>query len=162
MYVRSFSTRRYKGSGFIQGGFGPTRVWVLPLDYSRRLRDDAVLYRRFRDGDTDDGDLQDHWLALRILKANSGYALLLAAHHRLTAEDQKVLAKALVSLAIRHNIVCDLDRAKFESTLYAAAKKVSNGASVGTALDELRTISPTDERFREDFGKLKFSYPKMD
>jgi hypothetical protein len=130
---------------------------VSPLDYSRRLRDDAVLYRRFRDGDTDDGDLQDYWVALRILRANSGYALLLAAHHRLAPEDQKALAKALVSLAIRHNIVCDLDRAKFESTVYSAAESVSSNASVEAALTRLRAISPNDERFREDFAALKFS-----
>ncbi len=46
---------------------------VEALNYSLRLRQDALLYRQFRDGDTDDNELQDDWLALRILKFNAGY-----------------------------------------------------------------------------------------
>jgi Protein of unknown function DUF262/Protein of unknown function (DUF1524) len=130
---------------------------VAPIDYSRRLRDDAVFYRRLREGDADDDDQQDDWLAVRILRANAGYALLLAAHNKLTVDSQKTIAKAVVGLAIRHNVVCDLDRAKFESALYSAAKKVSAGEGLDSALAELRSISPSEERFRESFATLKFS-----
>lgn len=127
------------------------------LEYSRTLRNDAILYRRFRDGDTDDEDLQDYWTALRTLKANSAYALLLAANRKLSAAEQKRLAGALVSLAIRHNVVCDLDRARFETTIYAAAKSVSEEAGFEAALSGLRAISPDENRFRTSFLTISFS-----
>ncbi len=130
------------------------------LDYSRTLRDDAILYRRFRDGDIDDEDLQDYWTALRTLKANSAYALLLAASRRLSAEEQKKLAHALVSLAIRHNIVCNLDRARFETTVYVASKRVSEGAGFDTALADIRAISPDENRFHAGFFEMSFSQPE--
>lgn len=131
-----------------------------PLDYSRRLRHDATLYRSFRDGDTPDDDLQDYWVALRTLKANSAYALLLAANHKLSQEEQKKLARASVSLAMRHNVVCDLDRARFETTIFAASKKVSDGEGFDAALAHIRAISPDDARFKASFLELAFSQPE--
>ena len=88
---------------------------VSTLDYSRRLRADAQFYRQYRDGDTDDSELQEYWLAFRILNFNAGLPALLAANRKLPAEEQKRIAQALVALVIRHNIVCSLDRAKTES-----------------------------------------------
>ena len=45
------------------------------LAYSKRLKDDAVIYRKVRDGDTDDPELEEYWLSLRYLKFNAGYPL---------------------------------------------------------------------------------------
>jgi hypothetical protein len=99
-----------------------------PLDYSRRLRDDAALYRAFREGDVEDDETEEYWLALRTLRFNAGYSLLIAAEHGLkSADEKKKLAKALVALVIRYNIVSNLDRAKIESTVYSAAKALSDG-----------------------------------
>jgi hypothetical protein len=75
----------------------------------------------------------------------------------MSPEEQERTARALVALAIRHNIVCDLDRARFETAAYSTAQKVSNGAGYESAIAGLRTISPTAERFRSDFMRLKFS-----
>jgi hypothetical protein len=130
---------------------------ISALDYSRRLRGDASLYRQFRDGDTDDSDQQDHWLAMRVLNFSVGVPALLAAHHRLTTEDQKSLAKALVALVLRHNIVCNLDRAKLESVVYSVAKKVSDGAEFAAILADLRNSSPSDDQFSQSFARLSFS-----
>jgi hypothetical protein len=127
------------------------------LNYSRRLREDSLLYRQFRDGDTDDSDLQDLWLALRTLKFNAGYPLLLSASYKFGAEEQKSLARALVAVVIRHNIVCDRDRAKLESLVYGAAKNVSDNSGYDAALATLRSISPDDKDFAAGFAKLAFA-----
>jgi hypothetical protein len=129
----------------------------IALAYSRRLRDDAVLYRQFREGETDDVELQDYWLALRTLKFSAAYPLLISAHHTLAPESQKNLTKALVALVIRHNIVCNLDRAKLESLVYATAKKVSDGCGYETALADLQMMSPDEDLFRNNFEKLTFT-----
>jgi hypothetical protein len=133
----------------------PTKI--SPLDYSRRLRTDGLLYRQFRDGDTDDSELQDHWLALRILNFSAGFVPLLSASQKLTTPEQKNLAKALVALVVRHNIVCNLDRAKLESVSYSAAKKASDGAGFEAVLADLRGSSPGNVQFEQSFARLSFS-----
>ena len=85
---------------------------VSALDYSRRLRGDALFYRQFRDGDTDDSELQDYWLAFRTLAFNAGFPALLSANRNFKPEEQKRLAQALICLVIRHNVVCNFDGAK--------------------------------------------------
>lgn len=130
---------------------------VSALDYSRRLKTDALLYRQFRDGDTDDSELQELWLALRTLNFSAGFVLLLSANQQLSTEQQKSLAKALVALVVRHNIVCDLDRAKLESVAYSTAKKTSDGAGFAVALADLQGTSPSKEQFEQSFAKLSFS-----
>lgn len=130
---------------------------ISSLAYSRRLRGDALLYRQFRDGDTDDNELQDSWLALRTLNFNAGFTVLLAASAKYSPEEQKVIAKVLVSLVVRHNVVCGLDRAKLESAVYASAKKISEGSSYTATVAELQGTSPSSEQFEQSFAKLTFS-----
>ena len=97
------------------------------LRYSERLRNHALLYRKIRDGDTDDPELEEYWLSLRYLKFNAGYSLLFAAYHNVVAEsERKDIAKALRALVIRHNLVSlTLDRASLESLSFACAKALS-------------------------------------
>jgi Protein of unknown function DUF262/Protein of unknown function (DUF1524) len=128
-----------------------------PLDYSRGIRRDALFYRQFRDGDTDDGELQEYWLAFRTLGFNAGLPTLISANRNFPQEDQKRLARALVALVVRHNIVCNLDRARTESAAYAAAKRISEGAGILPVIDDLRVISPSDELFTQSFASLKFT-----
>jgi hypothetical protein len=129
-----------------------------PLDYSRRLRDDAALYRNFREGDVEDDETEEYWLALRTLRFNAGYSLLIAAEHGLkSAEERKNIAKALVALVIRYNIVSNLDRAKIESTVYSAAKALSDALGFEAALVLLLSISPSEAVFNNGFETLAFS-----
>jgi hypothetical protein len=126
------------------------------LVYSQRLRQDALLYRQYRTGDTDDTGLRDYWVAHRTLRFNAGYPLLLACSHKLNAAEQKNIARAVIALVIRHNIVCNLDRARLESTVFSAAKRVSDGEGFDAAVRELRSISPNDETFDRNFQRLAF------
>jgi len=133
-----------------------TETHTRPLDFSRELRSDARFYRRLREGETADIKERDIWLGLSTLRAQSGYSLLIAAHRSLTEEALRRISSALFSLIIRHNVVCDKDRAKFESTAFAAAKSLSDGGGEGVALALLRALSPSDEEFRQNFSTLSF------
>jgi hypothetical protein len=126
------------------------------LGYSRRLRQDAKFYKQFRDGDTDDPELERLWLGLSALSFHAGYPLLLAAYHKLTPEEQKNLARAMVALVVRHNIVCKLDRGHLESISYRVAQKISEGSGYEGALAALRGASPQDTQFDTSFGALSF------
>jgi hypothetical protein len=130
---------------------------VSPLTYSQRLYQDAVLYRQFRDGDNDDADIQQDLRALRILKFNAAYPLLFSASRRLSDDENKRVLGALVSLVVRHNVVCGLDRAKIETNVYATAKLLADGANYATALASLQSISPTDAQFDSNFINLGFN-----
>jgi len=44
-----------------------------PLNYSQRIAQDAVLFRQFRDAESDDADVQQLLKALRALKFNAAY-----------------------------------------------------------------------------------------
>jgi hypothetical protein len=130
---------------------------VSALDYSRRVRGDAVFYRQFRDGDTDDSELQEYWLAFRTLGFNAGLPTLIAANRRFAQQEQKSLAQALIALVIRHNIVCSLDRAKSESLAYSIARRISDGIEHAAIIDDLRRASPPKELFDQGFANLRFS-----
>jgi hypothetical protein len=128
-----------------------------PVEFSHQLRDDALFYRRVRDGDSEDIKERDIWTGLETLGAQSGYALLLAANRSLPPEGRKRIGAALFSLIIRHNIICDKDRVKFESTVFAAAKALSDGAGETAALGILSALSPPDNEVRQSFAGLSFA-----
>jgi len=130
---------------------------VTPLAYSQQIAFDAKLFRQFRDGDSEDSDVRQHLKALRTLKFNAAYPLLFSAHRSLTEAENKNLLKAIVSLVVRHNVVCGLDRAKIESAVYATAKLISDGGDYIAALASLQAISPNSERFGSDFANLTFN-----
>jgi hypothetical protein len=126
------------------------------LNYSRSLQSDAVFYKRVREGDSADVKERDIWLGLATLRAQSGYALLISANRSLTEIGRKRISTALFSLLVRHNIICDKDRAKFETTVFSAAKAISDGGGEDAALALLRALSPSDREVRQSFSTLNF------
>jgi hypothetical protein len=58
---------------------------------------------------------------------------------------------------VRHNIICDKDRAKFETTAFSAAKAISDGGGGQAAVALLRALSPSDEEVRQSFATLNFT-----
>jgi hypothetical protein len=131
-----------------------TETHTSSVDYSRELRADAAIYKRIREGDTADFKERDIWLGLSALRAQSGYALLIAATRTLADDARKRISKALFSLIVRHNILSDRDRAKFETTAFSAAKALSDGAGEQAALALLRALSPSDDDVRQNFARL--------
>ncbi len=133
-----------------------TQAHVTSLDYSGQLRSDALFYRRLREGDATDHRERDVWLGLATVRAQSAYALLIAANRHLSEEARRRISAGLFSLIARHNIICDKDRAKFESAMFAAAKTISDGGSENNALVLLRALSPTNDEVRQNFATLSF------
>jgi Protein of unknown function DUF262/Protein of unknown function (DUF1524) len=133
-----------------------TETHTSSLEFSRQLRSDARFYKRVRDGETADIKERDMWLGLSTLRAQSGYSVLIAANRSLTEDALRRVSAALISLIVRHNIVCDKDRAKFESTAFAAAKSLSDGGGEQGAVAILQSLSPSDDEFRQSFSTLSF------
>lgn len=133
-----------------------TDTHTAPVEYSRQLRIDALFYKRVRDGETADLKQREVWLALSTLRAQSGYAPLLAAHRSLPEESQKRVSAALFALIVRHNVICDRDRSRFETAAFAAAKAISDGGGEEAALLLFRQLSPSDEEVRHSCSSLSF------
>ena len=130
------------------------------LEYSRLLRDDALSYKIIRDGESTDRKERDIWLAVSTLRAQSGYALLIAANRSLNETARRRISTALFSLIVRYNIISDKDRARFETTMFSAAKTISDGGGEDAALALLRAISPSDDDIRQSFATLSFGRPQ--
>jgi len=133
-----------------------TDVHISQVEYSRQLRGDGQLYKRIREGDSIDFEESEAWQALSPLRAQSGYAVLIAASRQLNENDRKHVSEALFSLIVRHNIICDKDRAKFETTVFGAAKSISDGQGAAAAIALLRALSPSDLEVRNNFARLSF------
>ena len=133
-----------------------TETHTSQVEYSRQLRNDAKLYKQVRDGDSPDFLESEAWSAISPLRAQSGYALLIAASRQLDETARKMVSSALFSLIVRHNIICDKDRAKFETTAFSAAKAISDGGGGQAAVALLRALSPSDEEVRQTFATLSF------
>jgi hypothetical protein len=134
-----------------------TSTNTIPVDYCRQLRSDALFYKRVREGDSTDITQRDAWMAFATLRAQSGYTVLLAAHRTLSVQAQKRLSLALLALIVRYNIICDKDRAKFESTAFTVARTISDGGDEASALALLRALSPSDDEVRNNFLTLSLS-----
>lgn len=135
---------------------GLTETHTSQVAYSRQLRSDAQFYKRVREGDSADFKESEAWLALAPLRAQSGYALLIAATRQLEENARKRVSAAVFSLIVRHNIICDKDRAKFETTVFSAAKAISEGGGDQAAIALLRAVSPSDEEVCHSFATLSF------
>jgi hypothetical protein len=128
---------------------------VSPLEYVRELHRDAEYLKKLAAGTTGieavDGPAQE----LVQLQASKAHCTLLAAHNQgLDAKECVSLARALVALAIRHNLICRWERSKMESAVCECARLISTGAKLDTALQPLRAISPTNEEVAASFKRL--------
>ncbi|HVT81491.1 MAG TPA: DUF262 domain-containing protein [Phycisphaerae bacterium] len=84
------------------------------LDFTRQLHADAHAYKKLVSATTNDSVTNEVCRGLARLKAAGCFAALIAANHRGQAE-LSIVAKAIASLVIRHNVVCRRDPTKLEA-----------------------------------------------
>lgn len=128
------------------------------LQYTRDLHADAVTYRSLIKSATGDAVVDEVCRGLGKLKAAGCFATLIAATNK--GMDRATIARALASLTVRHNVVCQLDPTKLEAKAFEAAKQISEGRPLSEVLETLRQLSPSDATFRSSFESLKFSRQK--
>jgi hypothetical protein len=116
-----------------------------PLDYMQQLVEDADYIKGLATSNTACEAINAAAKNLKSLQATSAFAAMLAAHRKLDPKTQISVAQALVSLAVRHNVICGKSTAAYESAVFECAKLISSGAAPETALRTLRAISPPNE-----------------
>jgi len=128
-----------------------------PLDLSRDLAEQAKVYTDLLDPDPGYfGEAAQHLQALTgPLGDRRSIPLLLAAHRQLgpNTGEFRDLARALVGLVIRYQILGGRDPAAMEKVLFGLAKDVSAGLGLTETISRLRELSPPDESLRSDLEK---------
>ncbi len=156
-FLRHFWVSRYgdikRGSLFknirvkVEGGLDPRSL-------SSALAGEAETYMSLLDPDPAQfGESTPYVKALTgFLRDRRSIPLLLSAHRSFKPNTQEFrdLARALVALIVRYQLLGGRDPAALERTLYDLARKAEEGASLQEVVSHLRELSPTDRALESD------------
>lgn len=126
-------------------------------DYTRSLWHDARFLGDLQRGTTKSEDVNECGKDLVDLKATAGFATILAAFNKLPPREYSYIARAVVSLAVRHNVLAGFDPSRFEGACYECARTIAATSSLEAALEILRAASPTNEEIRSASRRLAFT-----
>ena len=92
---------------------------------------------------------------LKMFGVRQPLPVLLAARLRLDEPDFAKFIRAVVMMSFRYNVIGNLQTSEQERTYHAEAKRIARGehASLREILEGLRTVYPSDERFRSSFAE---------
>jgi hypothetical protein len=122
------------------------------LSLSRDLAQTAPIYRDIVRAREDDPELQRILDSIRMLGTKVLYPLLLSGYA--TAEEDnkgadklRLLASALVTMFVRHNVICGRDNAVMESAVFKAASELRAGQDWNSAVAALESVAPGADEF---------------
>lgn len=97
--------------------------------------------------------LKSHARQLRMFRVRQPFAMLLAAHRRLPADDFASILKACVSISFRYNVIGSQHTSEQERVYYQAAQKIHAGefTQAQQVLLALQSIYLKDEAFKPAF-----------
>jgi hypothetical protein len=133
---------------------------IEPLAYTRELHNDVLIYSELVSGATGDAVVDEVCKGLVQLKAAGCLAPLIAAKRTYNAADLESVARAIASLAVRHNLICRRDPTKLEEKAFEIAEMISSNQPLAPVLASLRQLSPPDAEFDTNFSTLVFKPTK--
>lgn len=129
---------------------------ISSLQYTRNLCRDAEFLRDLYRGRAEINSLDHIATELSALKATAGFACILAARNSLDDEQCRVVGKAVLSLAVRHNVLGRRDGGQFEIAVYESAKAISTSCDLEAGLAPLRAVTPSNDELRVAARRLSF------
>ena len=128
------------------------------LFFTRSLKKSASLYRELVSGRDDDAELQRLLRSVGMLGARSLWPAILSGWEvGGLVEQKKKLAKALIALFVRHNVIGNLENSKLESVVFEVAKQLRSDQDFEGAIARLKTLAPSDNEFVEQFKNARIS-----
>ena len=98
---------------------------------------------------------REHARRLKLFGVRQPLPVLLAARLRLDEPDFSAFLRAIVMMSFRYNVIGNLQTSEQERIYHAEAKRIARGehTSLQEILGGLRTVYPSDERFRSSFAE---------
>jgi hypothetical protein len=125
------------------------------LELSLDLQRSAVMYRRMISARDDDAELRESLVGVKMLGAKALLPAILSAFTVGTLEQERAFVHALLSVYVRYVVVSGFEISRLEDVVYDAAKTLTNSRDFELATRRLVEISPTDDSFRERFGRFQ-------
>lgn len=126
--------------------------------FTRSLKKSASLYRDLVSGRDDDAELQRLLRSVAMLGARSLWPAILSGWEAGGLVDKRRnLAKALIALFVRHNVIGNLENSKLESVVFEVAKQLRSTQDFEGAIARLKTLAPSDDEFVEQFKNARIS-----
>jgi hypothetical protein len=107
------------------------------------------------DADSAPSGLKPHARTLKLFQIRQPLPLLLAARRVLEPLDFETLARVVVVLSFRYNVICGLSPGEQEAVYARVALGTAEGrlTQVGDIIQALKPIYPSDAQFREAFAE---------
>jgi hypothetical protein len=125
------------------------------LNFSQDLAKTAYLYRDLVLARVDHPELKDSLDAIRSLKATVLYPALVSAQSvsEDSPDDVAALAKILLSLFVRYNVIGGRETTVLESTVYKVAGQLRKDGNFSAARATLQALAPELREFRRQFAR---------
>ncbi len=104
-------------------------------------------------------ELREFARTLRMFSVRQPLPLLLAARRTLSDPDFAVLVRTIVMISFRYNVIGNLQSGEQERAYHSSAQRITKGdeASVDSIILGLRSVYPSDDRFRAAFASKSVS-----
>lgn len=130
------------------------------LEFSRDLRDAAVVYRELVAARDDDAELRRLLQGVDALGAKALLPAVLSAYDVGDLEQKRTLLHALISHFVRHNVIGNLENSRLETVVFNVAKELRENSDFNAALQQIVESSTQDEQFAEQFKTAQVSRQK--
>lgn len=131
-----------------------------PVTFSQTLEEAAGVYEDLVSAKARDGATKRALEAVRAIGAKALYPALLSYWQRTTERDTQArrrVAKALVSLYVRHILIGGRDNSELEQTVFSVATGFRRNKAIPPALKKLRKIMPDDSEFQKEFARASIA-----
>ncbi|MEW9527283.1 DUF262 domain-containing protein [Microbispora sp. NPDC049125] len=125
--------------------------------FAAELRSDSERYMDLIAGTTGHVGMDSYLAEVKALSADALYPLLLAASEDNEYGDLQQLAQVALSYYVRWTLVGRRESTILEEVIFEAAKELSSGSRVESAVSRISDALPDDDAFQTDFGNVSIS-----
>jgi uncharacterized protein DUF262/uncharacterized protein DUF1524 len=124
---------------------------ISSLEFSRSLRDSAVVYSNLVSAQDDDPETAGYLADIGALGAGLLYPAVMSAYEVGDPEAVRNFVHSLVAAFVRHSVIGRLENSRLEDRIYRVARELRASRDFGAAIAALEAFAPTDEEFARAF-----------
>lgn len=125
------------------------------LDFSRDLRDSAVVYRDLVSGTDERNSVATLLRDANELGATLLYPVMMSALAVFDEEDLVSFLESLLNVYVRHSVIGQLENSRLENVVYRLARELRGDVDLAEAHQRLGDFTPTDPQFQAAFARVE-------